>query len=174
MADRKKVVREQQSVREGELNPDPITGAPGAHPVGVGVGAAGGGAAGAAIGAAGGPVGAAVGAVAGAVAGGLAGKAVAESIDPTAEEAYWRENYRDRPYVEGDASYDAYAPAYRYGWESRARYPDRQFDEIEPDLERDWQRERADSNLDWQRARPATRDAWQRLSQAEQPPSRPR
>ena len=56
-----------------DLNRDPITGAPGSHPVGTGLGAAGGGAAGAAIGTAvGGPVGAVVGAAAGAVVGGLA------------------------------------------------------------------------------------------------------
>ena len=76
-----------------DANRDPITGTPGAHPVGTGVGAAGGAAAGAAIGAIGGPIGAAVGLVAGAVAGGLAGKGVAETIDPTVEDAYWRKNY---------------------------------------------------------------------------------
>jgi hypothetical protein len=48
-----------------DLNADPISGEPGAHPIGTGVGAAGGAAAGAAVGAAGGPVGAAVGGVVG-------------------------------------------------------------------------------------------------------------
>jgi hypothetical protein len=72
-----------------DANRDPITGAPGAHPVGTGVGATGGGAAGAAIGAAvGGPVGAAVGLAAGAIAGGLAGKGAAEAVNPTAEDGY--------------------------------------------------------------------------------------
>jgi phage tail tape-measure protein len=66
-------------------NLDPITGAPGAHLVGVGLGAAVGGiAAGAAAGTvAAGPLGAAVGAAVGAIAGGLGGKAVAEHFDPT-------------------------------------------------------------------------------------------
>lgn len=65
-------------------NRDPITGAPGAHPVGTGIGAATGGvAAGAAAGSVAGPVGTAVGAAVGAVAGGLAGKGVAEKADPT-------------------------------------------------------------------------------------------
>ena len=77
----------------GDLHADPISGAPGAHPVGTGVGAvAGGAAAGAAIGAIGGPVGALVGVAVGAVVGGLAGKGVAEMIEPTAEQPYWREN----------------------------------------------------------------------------------
>src|SRR3954471_9273816 len=93
---------------EKDDNRDPLTGAPGAHPVGVGVGAAGGGATGAAIGTAvAGPVGTAVGAVIGAVAGGLAGKGVAESIDPTAEEAYWRENHRSQPFAR-DRAYDEF------------------------------------------------------------------
>ena len=68
-------------------NRDPITGAPGAHPVGVCLGAAAGGiAVGAAAGTlAAGPVGTVVGAAVGAVAGGLGGKAVAEHFDPTIE-----------------------------------------------------------------------------------------
>src|SRR5437868_6392595 len=97
--------------REKELakdsNRDPITGAPGAHPVGTGLGAAAGGAAtGAAIGSVAGPAGTAAGIVAGAVVGGLAGKGIAEKIDPTAEEAYWRENYRTRDYGDEGAEWE--------------------------------------------------------------------
>jgi len=96
--------------RGHDTNPDAITGAPGSHPVGTGVGAAGGGAAGAAIGAAvtgpAAPVGAVVGAVVGSVAGGLAGKGAAEAVNPTAEDAYWRDNYKNQPYVEQGRTYD--------------------------------------------------------------------
>ena len=68
----------------GTAHRDPLSGAPGAHPVGVGVGAAAGGmAAGAAVGTVDGPVGTIVGAAVGAVVGGRAGKGIAESIDPT-------------------------------------------------------------------------------------------
>lgn len=64
-------------------HPDPITGEPDAHPVGVGVGALGAGVAGAVVGALGGPVGVLVGAAVGAVAGGLAGHEVASTAtDP--------------------------------------------------------------------------------------------
>jgi len=150
-------------------NRDPLTGAPGAHPVGVGVGAAGAGAAGAAIGSMAGPVGTAVGAVIGAVAGGYAGKAVAESVDPTAEDAYWRDNYRSRDYITPDSEYETYQPAYRYGWESRSRYADRSFDEIEPELQRGWNSARGTSDLEWSRARHATRDAWDRLGMTPAP-----
>ena len=64
-------------------NRDPLSDAPGAHPVGTGIGAAGGAVTGAAFGAMGGPIGAAVGGVAGAVVGGLAGKGAAEAVNPT-------------------------------------------------------------------------------------------
>jgi phage tail tape-measure protein len=153
--------------RGTDSNPDPITGAPGAHPVGTGVGAA---AAGAAAGAAGGlvagPVGAAVGAVIGGVAGGLAGKRVAESIDPTVEDAYWQENYAHRPYYDNKVSYELYQPAYRYGWESRAKYADRSFDEVEADLRNQWEASKHASKLKWDKAQHATRDAWNRIEHA--------
>ena len=148
-------------------NPDPITGAPGSHPVGTGIGAAAGGmAAGAAAGTVAGPVGTVVGAVIGAVVGGYAGKGVAELIDPTAEEAYWQDNYSTRPYVAEGSTFDDYAPAYRYGWTSYDKYRGRPFDEVESDLGREWNIVRGTSKLDWNRAKLATKDSWQRVSDA--------
>lgn len=143
-------------------NKDPLTGAPGAHPVGVGVGAvAGGMAAGAAVGTVAGPVGTAVGAAVGAIVGGLAGKGVAESIDPTAEEAYWRENYTHRDYASPERSYDDYAPAYRYGVSQyRGDLP---FEHAEPELAEGWIAARGNSSMSWGEASHATRDAWDRL-----------
>jgi hypothetical protein len=150
---------------KGSENRDPITGAPGAHPVGTGLGAAAGGmAAGAAAGAIGGPVGAVAGAAIGAVVGGLAGKGIAENIDPTVENAYWQENYRNRPYINSSYTYDDYGPAYQYGVDNYAKYNGRQFDEVEGDLSRDWQRAKGKSRLAWEDANHATRDSWQRLS----------
>jgi len=149
-----------------EANRDPITGSPGAHPVGTGVGAAAGGAAaGAAIGSVAGPVGTAAGIVAGAIVGGLAGKGVAEKIDPTVEDRYWRENYSNRGYVDKGASYDAYQPAYRLGYESRSRYAGKRYEDVESDLKRDYERSRSQNAVEWEKARHATRDAWQRVDQ---------
>jgi hypothetical protein len=145
---------------------DPITGSPGAHPVGTGVGAASGATAGAALGAMAGPVGAAVGLVAGAVAGGLAGKAVAETIDPTIEDAFWERNYASRPYAEKGLSYDTYRPAYRTGYEGRTRYAGRTYEEVEADLERDFERTKGDSTLTWNQAKHAVRDGWHRMERA--------
>ena len=143
----------------------------GSHPVGTGVGAAVGGIAGAAAtgavaGSTVGPVGTVVGAVAGAVVGGLAGKGIAHLIDPAAEDAYWRDSYSSRPYVTPGATYDDYGPAYRYGVDSFGRYEGRLFDDVETDLERDWDRAKGKSKLTWQNAKHATRDSWERVSDA--------
>lgn len=148
-----------------DMNPDPITGAPGSHPVGTGVGAAGAGAAGAAIGSMAGPVGTVVGAVVGAVAGGYAGKGAAEMIDPTEEDAYWRENYKTRPYVQQGTDYNQIAPAYRYGVESHQRFAGRKFDEVEPNLRTDWERQHGSTTgLQWDKAKMAVRDSWDRVA----------
>jgi phage tail tape-measure protein len=150
-----------------DTNPDPITGKPGAHPIGVGIGtAAGGAAAGAAAGAVAGPVGAVAGAVIGGVAGGLAGKGIAEQVDPTAEDAYWREEYPRRDYYDENVSYDALAPAYRQGWESRVRYQDREWGDVEPELQKSWESNPIGRDLGWEKARRASRDAWDRIERA--------
>ena len=149
-----------------DANRDPITGAPGAHPIGTGVGAAAGGAAaGAAIGTVAGPIGTAVGMALGAVVGGLAGKGVAEKIDPTIEDAYWRENYSKRGYVEKGAVYDAYAPAYRTGYEGRSLYAGKRYEDVESNLKSDYEKAKGTSGLAWEKAQPATKDAWHRIDQ---------
>ena len=144
---------------------DPITDAPGAHPVGTGVGALlGGAAAGAAAGTVAGPVGTVIGAAVGAIAGGLAGKGVAEAIDPTLEAAHWREHYTDRPYVAAGSSFDDYGPAYGYGVSAYDQHRGRSFDEVESDLGLGWTAARGTSTLTWAHAKSAARDAWQRVS----------
>ena len=142
------------SSTDKDLNLDPITGAPGAHPVSTGVGAAAGGATGAAVGSVAGPIGTAVGAVIGAVVGGLAGKSVDETVDPTAEEAYYRDGH----------TYDDYAPAYGLGIGSLVadKYRDRSFDDIEGSLAEEWDIYRGNSRLNWTEASPAARAAWAR------------
>jgi len=110
-----------------DRNEDPISGEPGAHPVGV-------------------------------------GKGVAEAIDPTEEEAYWKQEFKTRPYAK-KATFDEYRPAYQYGWESQQRYSGKKFDEVETKLSREWETGRGESALSWAQARPAVRDAWDRTMQ---------
>ena len=150
-------------VKSKDANRDPITGTPGAHPVGTGIGAAAGGAAaGAAAGTVAGPLGTLAGAAVGAIVGGLAGKAAAEAIDPTIEEAYWKENYKNEPYYQQGLDYDHYAPAYRTGYEARAKYQRQAFEDVEDDLERSYEVNRGGSSLGWDQARPAAHAAWHR------------
>ena len=164
----------KDNTRTRDANPDPITGAPGSHPVGTGIGAAAGGAAGvaggmaagAAAGTAGaGPIGGVVGAAVGAVVGGMAGKGVAEAVNPTEEDAYWREHYSNEPYYDRAYSYDDYRGAYRTGYEGYGRLgtSGKRYEEIEPELRRDYERNYGTSRLSWDKARAATRAAWHRF-----------
>jgi uncharacterized protein YcfJ len=164
-AQRNEIRMNDEPAQHPETNPDPITGEPGAHPVGTGVGAAGGGIAGAAIGAAiGGPVGAAVGAVIGGVAGAVGGHGVAEAMHPTQEEAYWREVHSSQPWADPERPFEHYAPAYRTGYEGVTKYAGKRYEEIETDLALDYQKHDPNSALPWDRARPAVRAAWDRVA----------
>ena len=157
--------RELHDAIAREENRDPISGAPGAHPIGTGVGAVLGGAAvGAAAGTVVGPVGTVVGTAVGAVVGGLAGKGIAEAIDPTRELAYWQRNHETRPYADEGGTFDEYGPAYAYGAASFTKHRGHSFKDVETDLSRDWVASRGKSTLEWDRARPAAQDAWDRVS----------
>jgi hypothetical protein len=146
-----------------DLNPDPMTGEPGAHPVGTGLGAlAGGAAAGAAVGTVAGPVGTAVGAAVGAVVGGLAGKAVAEAVDPTIEHAHWKEEHARQPYYLDGYTYDDYGPAYAIGLRDVHKHPGQPYEGVQETLEQDWDMYRGKSRLTWPEASPAARAAWER------------
>ena len=159
-----------------DANRDPITGTPGSHPVGTGLGAIGvGAAAGAAGGAVAGPIGLVAGAAIGAVAGAVVGKAAAEAVNPTVETKFWRETYSSRPYANAGFSYDEYAPAYRYGWESfntRGKQGGT-FESVEADLNRGWDQAKGTSRLAWDRAKDASRDAWNRVQLASRGPATP-
>jgi hypothetical protein len=121
-------------------------------------------AAGALAGSIAGPIGTAVGAAAGAVAAGIAGNQIANEIDAKAEEAHWRDNFRKQPYVDQDAAFDDYGPAYGYGVLAVIQYPGHPFEAVEAQLSDRWENARGTSTLDWDRARPASRDAWERAS----------
>jgi hypothetical protein len=153
-------------------NRDPLSGEVGAHPIGVGLGAAAAGMAfGAAVAGVTGPIGMAVGAVVGAVAGGLAGKGVAEAIEPTAEDAYWRANYASRAYATPRDADDEWSPAYAYGIAHYNRNvstnPGATFEDLEPEMARGWEEARGQSSMEWTRARLAAYDAWQNARSAD-------
>lgn len=148
---------------DSDTNPDPITGEPGAHPVGTAVGGTGGALTGAAIGSVAGPIGTVVGGAIGAVVGGLAGKGVAEAIDPTEEDAYWRENHDQQTYADNTMTYDDdYAPAYRHGYVNVAK-DHTSWNEAEKDLAVGWEKAKGQSRLSWEKAKSATRAGWERV-----------
>ncbi|HEY0334919.1 MAG TPA: hypothetical protein VGC74_14615 [Stenotrophomonas sp.] len=163
---------QHDEIEARDQNRDPLTGAPGSHPVGVGLGgAAGGVAAGALAGTVFGPIGTLIGAAAGVIAGAAAGKGVAERIDPTVETEYWRNEYERRPYYRADRGYDYdrdYITAYGFGLQAREAEPGRSWEEAETRLAQAWPTERGPSRLEWEDAQPAARDAWERADQTYQ------
>ncbi len=106
----------------------------------------------------------AVGAALGALAGGLAGKGVAEAIDPTAEDAYWRANYASRAYATPRDAYDDWGPAYAYGVShyNRNVNPAASFEDVEAEMAQGWDQARGASSMEWTRARLAAYDAWEK------------
>ena len=151
---------------KGSRNPDPITDAPGAHPIETGVGAAVAGAAsGLAVGAVAGPVAAAVGAAVGAVAGGYAGKGVGEMIDPTTEDNWLRDHFDSFTYPDEHETFETYEPAYRYGGRVEAKYGDAGWDAIMDDVERDWAESEGYPGMKWPKAREAVKDSYERTVQ---------
>jgi hypothetical protein len=149
----------------GSRNPDPITDAPGSHPIETGIGAAVAGAAsGVAVGAVAGPIAAAVGAAAGAVAGGYAGKGIGELIDPTTEDNWLRDHFESRPYVEEGDNFEDFCPAFRYGALAESKYGDAGIDLMDEQLQRDWEASK-ESDMPWTKAKGAVQDAYDRIVQ---------
>jgi hypothetical protein len=147
-----------------ELNRDPLTGTPGAHPLGTSIGAAAGGLAGAAAGMSiGGPVGGLVGAAVGAIAGGITGSSAAESVNPTLEETFWRQTFIREPYYAHGRNYEYYAPGFRAGWEGRVKHDGRSFEAAEADLAIDYEATKSEIDPTWIEIRPAALAAWNRV-----------
>ena len=155
---------------EERRNEDPISGETGAHPIGTGLGAAlGGAAAGAAVGTVAGPVGTVVGTVVGGIAGAYAGKGIAENIDPTVEEEYWKNEFNKRPYFSDGRSFNDYAPAYRAGWEAYEPQAATTWQEREAFARQRWESEGGAPTLTWDEAKLASEDAYNRAHRRRAP-----
>ena len=133
------------------------------HGLGKGTGAAAGAVTGGAIGSAAGPVGTVAGAVVGGVAGYAAGGAIAESVNPTEYDDHFRSSYSSAPYYSDRRTWNDYQPAYQYGYNTYGQYKGQRFEDIEPQLERDWDNSRERSRLAWSEARGAVRDGWHHI-----------
>jgi len=81
------------------------------------------------------------------------------------EDAYWRSNFRTRPYAaDAGRDYDYYQPGYRYGYEAANRYQNRNWDDVEADLSRDWSSYERRGTSTWEQMKHAVRDAWNRVT----------
>jgi hypothetical protein len=91
-----------------------------------------------------------------------AGLEEAQRVDAAVEEAYWKTHFSGEKYGEREAAYATYQPAFRAGYIGRNRYPGKTFEEVEKDLQRDYDRLQGSATLPWARARFAVLDAWNR------------
>jgi hypothetical protein len=85
------------------------------------------------------------------------------TLDWTTEDEYWRNNYRNRPYV-GSDDYSYWQPAYRYGYESSQRYQNRKWEDVENDLRSGWSSYEHRGASTWEQVKNAVRDAWDRIT----------
>jgi hypothetical protein len=109
-----------------------------------------------------GPIGAVVGSVLGATAGAYGGHVFGESIEPTREDAFWRQAHPHQPYAAG-TTYEDFRDAYRVGYEGAAAEGPEigGFEEAEPELRAKY--EAGEKVLPWIKVRVATQSAWSRV-----------
>jgi hypothetical protein len=136
------------------------------HSIGEGTGAVAGAVTGAAVGSVAGPAGTVVGSVVGGALGAKAGDNIAEAVNPTEYSSYFQSQYRNAPYYASDREWSDYQPAYQYGYDTYGMYRGQRFDDIEPQLERDWNNAKGSSRLAWADAREAVRDGWHHIERA--------
>ena len=136
------------------------------HSIGEGTGAVAGSVTGAAVGSVAGPVGTVVGAVVGGVVGAKAGDSIAEAINPTDYNDYFETNYKSAPYYSSGRDWSDYQPAYQYSYDTYGRYRGQRFEDVEPQLERDWNNVRGQSSMAWNDAKGAVREGWDYIERA--------
>lgn len=62
-------------------------------------------------------------------------------------------------------TYEYWQPAYRYGYASAQRYPNKTWDTVDADLRSGWDRyeQRRHANSTWEQVKQTVRDAWNRI-----------
>lgn len=136
------------------------------HSIGEGTGAGAGAIAGAVIGSAAGPIGTVVGAVVGAIGGSKAGGAIAEAVNPTAYTEHFQSSYNSTPYYNSERNWNDYEPAYKYSYDQYGSNAGKKFEDVEGDLQRNWDSTRGNSRLAWNDAKGAVRDGWHYMERA--------
>ena len=93
---------------------------------------------------------------------GMTGSRPRTSAEWDAYEQDFRSDYETN--YRNAGTFDDYKPAYRYGFDSANTYRGRNWDDVEPDLQRDW--ERNNPGREWARFKNAARRGWQRMTDA--------
>jgi hypothetical protein len=94
-------------------------------------------------------------------------RAIPDQASWTRQETWWRENFQNRPYVDTDRGFDFYRPGYRYGYESASLFLGRRWDEVEPELRRNWERWEHRGQSDWDEIVESVKDAWTQATEGE-------
>ena len=94
--------------------------------------------------------------------GGVAGNALRG--DWELDQAWWRENFTNRPYVSADRRYEDYEPGYRFAYQSQSRYRGQKWNDVEPRLAQDWKHYEGRGESTWDHVKDSVRDAWERIT----------
>jgi len=86
-----------------------------------------------------------------------------ERLNWNDEDAYWRTNYRSRPYA-SDTDYESFQPGYRYGFDAANRYGNRDWRDVETELSSGWNSYEHRGKSTWEQVKGAVRDAWDRVT----------
>ena len=86
------------------------------------------------------------------------------SGDWNLDQQWWRENFRDLPYVSADQRFEDYEPGYRFAYESLPRYRGKKFIDIEPKLRSDFETFEGRGQSTWDNMKDAVHDAWDKLT----------
>lgn len=87
-------------------------------------------------------------------------------LNKNAERSYWHDQLGNEPYYDEEFGFEDYKHAYRAGYEGFSHHAGKPYDQVEPDLKTDWERNKGESRLTWDKAKHATRAAWHRLERA--------
>lgn len=89
-------------------------------------------------------------------------------VDPVVEATYWRKNHASRPFAIATYTYEEFAPAYQYGWESfdTPAHHGKSFESFEGELAKGWDAAKGTSRLGWEHAKAAAQEAWDRVKNA--------
>ena len=91
---------------------------------------------------------------------------VAEFVNPTDYEDYWRSHFYGTVYYVSGCVWRDYRPAYRLGFDAYFSNHGRKFDDVEFEIARSWEAIKDNSQLTWSQAKHAVRDGWQFVESA--------